>query len=758
MLEKVPFLLENVDDVRGRIRRLEKEEGKQAQLWKLLKESARNAPMSFGWFTPFVALMTKNKEDIEHARKIIFTYIDKLEPMSFCSGLQYHFWCFAFPHAKICMYFQWLCTIGAFEQDEISYIEERLVSYHFVNFFYGMRTKPEPECVDNQTLSLALSCTIVGYLFSQGVNASRMAQIMLRDGSRRLPEVIGDMPVSGYSGEGSSYMDCVNGPAIPLAVEVLERLTGEKGLLFRELAPNMARPVNVLRMVAREFMPGGLLLPWDNYGYQFGVRSALAYGASRTGERLFYDVLEQECIWTYDIGVGWAYDDLVWTLIWWPSEENERTGEEGSNWFEPSIGGTLVSADRNHYLMQMWDKSTPVIPTRAHVNPNAVLFNGYKVPISADGSPMPERQHTFQFEDTWRSVGFLAINTETRYNYGDGCCGAHSCILIDLQEGMRAYEDYPETEDSGYDAEKRSIYADVTPIYRENFPDVEKVYRKSAWHCGRFFTIEDVVCASKSHLVTSRFLFRPEVSVNGRCVRVETPEGVVLYLQELLLENEIHIKEIENHPFKPDARSQAVDFEGEGKQMHRLFVAMISNTVEETKELTGFVAAGDPQGGWSYEEASAALQASDTVVPMKLPAYMETSLPNYRTWWYRKTITKTLGPAFVKLPAGIYEPRLFLNGREADLSGFKISQELIAPRVKLPRELEQDNELEIVFRVNVPVSHYDGDGDGTIGMTGGMWLCRPVKEEALLDASYQDGRIEVVTDRQVYRADYGLQM
>ena len=52
-----------------------------------------------------------------------------------------------------------------------------------------MRTKPEPECVDNQALSLCLSTTIVGYLFSQGDSPSEMAKLMLRDGLRRLPGV-----------------------------------------------------------------------------------------------------------------------------------------------------------------------------------------------------------------------------------------------------------------------------------------------------------------------------------------------------------------------------------------------------------------------------------------------------------------------------------------------------------------------------------------------------------------------------------------
>lgn len=755
MQKDAPFLMKDMDALRDRILS-GRISGKMSELWNLIRTSARNAPADFGWFVPFVAVVTREKQDIENARKIIFTYIDKMDPMSFCSGLQYHFWCFAFPHAKVSMYFQWLCSVGAFSAEEEEYISQRLISYQFTNFFYGMRTKPDPECVDNQTLSLCLSNTMVGYIFSQGEKPSKMAQIMFEEGKRRLPNVIGDMPISGYTGEGSSYMDCVNGAAIPLAVEVLELISGETDLLFRAFAPSGARPVSVLRMVAREFMPGGLLLPWDNYGYQFGVRSALAYGAAKTGEKLFFRVLEKECIWSYDIGIGWAYDDLVWTLCWWPETE-PKDEDDGRNWFEETIGGTLVSGDGNQYLMQMWDQSGPVIPTRAHVNPNAVLFNGYRVPISADGSPMPNKPHSFQFDDTWRTVGFISINTQTRYNYGDGCCGAHSGIIIDDCEGMRAYGEYDQAKDAAYgQGAERSICADVTPIYRENFEDATEVYRKSSLQCDRFFLVEDYVRFEKPHKITSRFLLRPEAAVAEGHVKVVTPEGVTLYLKNLIDGDRIDIREVEYHPYKPDGRSQAVDFYRTGREVRRLFLAFASNRIGERQEITDVRVVGDETGGYGYEEASGLLKTSHCRVPMKLPAYMEAQLPNYRTWWYEKNVKKRKGKAYLKLPVGMWNARLFLNGEEADLGKFKISGELLGPLVELPGRFEELEELTVTLKVDVPVGHYDGGGDGTIGMTGGMWLCYPAREEVVEEAYWRDGRVYVKTGLGEYACEYRL--
>ncbi|MFN8446035.1 MAG: hypothetical protein U0175_34910 [Caldilineaceae bacterium] len=757
MLLHQPLLLDDIDELRRSVRALEEQTGRRSELWRLLKNSARSAPMNYPWFTPFVALITQEAQDIENARQVLRTYLSKLNPMTFSTGLQFHFWCFAFPHAKWSLYFQWLCTLGAFARAEQAEMAQQLIQYHFLNFFYGLRTKPEPECVDNQALSLAFSNALVGYIFTQGDNPSKMAQRMLDDGLRRLPTMIGDMPPSGYSGEGSSYMDCVNGPAIPLAVELLQRITGETGLLYRAFTTGGCLPINVLRMVAREWMPGGLLLPWDNYGYQFGVRSPIAYAARHTGEPIFYDILEKECIWTYDIGVGWAYDDLVWTLIWWP-EQLPKVGENSRSWFEPEVGGALVSGDQNFYVMQMWDESAPEIPTRAHVNPNAVLFNGYGVPLSADGSPAPEGVPRFRFADTFRQVSFLTMGGEDVYNYGDGCGGAHSIILVDDWEGLRIFGERQQFRNSTADLTQKTIHCDVTPLYQERYPDVLTVQRKSTLCAERFFAVEDWVEFAQPHRITSRFLLRPDLVTSEAGVKIQTPEGVTLHLIELLNRGQqtIHTETVTSHPFKPDRRSLIADFSLEAAQTHRLFIAWISRTIAPAERLSDFQSLPDPGADLTFASVLPQLVSSTLYLPMLLPAHMEASVPIVTRWWYRKITRKKSGKAWLKLPVGMTRPQLYLNGQPIDLSPYATSGELIAPHVPLPAHLEALDEIEIVLRTDVPISHYEGGGDGTMGMTGGITLCYPVPEEKLLSASYVDGAIRLVTDQQVYQVPYAL--
>jgi len=751
-----PFLLDDVAALRARILALKPEDGRRFELWTTLRDSARRAPHDFGWFVPFVATITRDSGDIARAREIVDAYLAKLDPISFSTGLQFHFWCFAFPHAKVALYFQWLCSIGAYTAAEAEEISQRLIEYHFVNFYYGMRDKPEPECVDNQALALVLSNTIVGHLFSAGENPSQMAQIMLRDGLRRLPQMLAGLPKSGYTGEGSDYMNCVVAPAVALAVEVLERVGGHKDALTIPLEPGGSEPSAVIRMMARCFMPGGLLLPWDNYGFEFGMRSSIAFGARRLGDDAFFQILESEVIWTYDIGIGWAYDDLVWTLIWWPTDEPQSIDPNWRDWFEPEIGAAFASTDGNCYVMQMWDESEPVYPTRAHVNPNAVLFSGFRVPISADGAPPEGLPHRFQFEDTWREVSFLAMGEKTRYNFGDGCAGAHSVVLLDGNEGMRARQRYEQLANSNQ-LGATAVSAEVTPIYRESFPDVLEVTRQTQLHEDRFITIIDRVRASKKHKRTSRFVFRPEVSAMKGGVRVRTPEGVTLQLVDVTGSAAVTIEPAANVPAKPDRASVLVDFSSTGESAHRILLALVSRELETDEQITGVAVIPDSTPGLDFDAARAQLLASKVEVPMQLPAYLEADLPAQQDWWYRALIPKRPGPGWLRLPLGMHSPQLYLNAQPIDLSPFEFSRELIAPRLAIPAALEDALEIELVLRLTVPKGHHDGKGWGTIGMTGGLGLGYPVAEERILSTNLDGQKLSVVTSQRTVELELSLE-
>lgn len=753
-----PLLIDDIDQLRYRLLNSETTHGRSADLWRLIVRCARSAPFSFPWFTPFVAVITRDPRDIAHAAEVIRRYVSKLDSMYFSTGLQFHFWCFAFPHAKWSLYFQWLCTLDAFDDAEAKHIAEQFIEYHFVNFLYGMRTKPEPECVDNQALSLALSATLLGYVFTQPPHSSQMATLIRDEGLRRLPVILGDMPPSGYSGEGSSYMDCVNGPAVALAVELLERITDESNLLHRPFTLNGATPYAVLKMVAYEWMPGSLLLPWDNYGYQFGVRAPLAYAAKKTGEALFSDILEHEALWSYDIGTGWAYDDLPWTLIWWPDSTNAHTPKTNRSWFQAHVGGALVSTDRQYYAMQMWDASTPVVPTRAHVNPNALLFNAHGVPLSADGSPTSTGAARFKFADTVRQVNFLTMGQIDEYNYGDGCGGAHSVMLVDGWEGMRNFADGPQIRASSIaDTHALSLMCDVAPTYQERWPDIASVCRRTTLCAQRFFVVEDMCRATEQHQWTQRFVLRPSFVPTTHGVKIQSPEGVVLHLIPVLVDAHVVTESVTGHPAKPDGCCGIADFVYHGTHMHQLTLAWMASTRQRGAQIRHFSAIADETDSLTYADARLQLQASTITLDMQLPPYMEADVAIIKRWWYRVIVAKPENADWIQLPLGMLHPRLWLNDEEIDLTPYRQSAELIAPHVTLPSHFFGQRTLDIVMCVDVPISHYEGGGDGTIGLSGGVWWIHPIEEEEVISCHLRDGTLIVQSSHAVYVEPYSLQ-
>lgn len=751
-----PYLLENIAQLRLELSR--GSESKQ-KLYQVLLNSVRANPQGYAWFAPFVAVISGQETDIANARQVIFNYMAKLEPMSYSSGLQYHFWCFAFPHAKVALYFQWLCTIKAFSPAEEEKIRKELIRYHFINFYYGMRTKPRPECTDNQALSLVLSTALLGSLFAA---ESKMASIMRAEGLERLPEIIAKIDPSGYSGEGSSYMDCVNGPAIPLSIELLERETSTINLINKVLEPGCGTPADVLQMIARSWMPGGLLLPWDNYGYQHGVRSTLAYGALKLGDPLFAWLLEHESNLSYDIGIGWAYDDLLWTIIWWPDQHQSDTGLElpGRSWMHPNIGGALVSDNHDYYGALLWDSSTPEVPTRSHVNPGMVLFNAFGVPLSADGSPAAPYPARFSFSDTWQSFQHF-IGEAGKYNYGDGCAGAHSVLLIDNNESMRAHAEYDQVESSLLCPQENYLAVDVTPLYQENFPDVRQVKRKMQLHADRIFILEDYFAAEQNHLVAARFLFRPDW-LDAVCgAAIMTPEGVTLNMVEVLGSCQLKTENIENHPAKPDNSCRLADYVSEGKTIRHLFCICLGNSSGPESILTDFNALSadiDSVKIADLDTLRNQLQQSAIHLNLALPPHMEAQLPVSKTWLYYKQVRLTRQDCFIRLPLGLINPQLFLDGREIDLEPWRTSMELIRPLVPLPEDQQAlpARQLEIILKTDVPISHYEGGGEGTTGLGGGIGICGKAEPELLHSADYFAGRLTVTTNRKTYELEYDL--
>jgi hypothetical protein len=744
------FYLDDLDALRAKLTRASRDGTRMGRVWDSVVRRARNAPGDFPWFTPLVALVNSEPQDIENAKVTIRRYLGTLDAQSFGMGLHFHYWCWAFPHARWALYFQWLCALGAWDPAEERRLREEFLTFQYVNFFSGMRTKPEPECVDNQALSLCFSNALIGQLFG---GDSAIARRMAADGLRRLPDMLGGFPPSGYSGEGSTYMDHVVGPSIPFVVELLERVKG--GDWFnRELPPNGGSAASVCRMIGREWMSCGLTLPWDHYGYGAGVRSCLAYAARRTGDPFYAGLLERQADWAYDVQIGWGYDDLPWSLVWWP--EGKGSGVEGGgwrdeqpgvangfrSWAEPEVGAALVSDDAELYLMQMWDESAPHYPTRAHVNPNAVVLAAHGSPLTVDGIP-GKGCTAFDYPDTWREVGYMDLGQKRKFNFGVGCAGGHSVLLVDGWEGMRAFSEYPQAKLCEFLEKEKSVTAEVTPLYRERWPDARVVCRRSRLCHERFWLIEDFARFDQAHAFTARFYLRPERIPATRGVMIETAEGIRLHLLPLLGSDNVHVETVAGYPDRLDGASLRVDFIQHGTECRWLWLAWPEATRRvASDESDGWAALPDAASALDPAAARAGLVTVAQRIPFTEPPFMLADLPVSRRWWFRKTIAIPAGASWLRLPRRMLEPRLWIDGAEIDLASHAMRMGLLEPEISLPPSAA-GRTVEILLRCDTGHSQYAAGGNGGSGFSGHPALLVPQSAPGIESAEYRNGQVTV---------------
>jgi len=746
MGKHTPFYLDNLSALREKLARAERDGTRMGQVWSALHRRAQAAPEAFPWFTPFVAMVTQAPTDLETARRAIRGYVDTFPVSPFGMGLQFHFWCFAFPHARWALYFQWLHSIGAWEPEEAQRLAEEFVRFQFVHFFYGMRTKPEPECVDNQTMSLCYANALHGQLFATPPFSSALAARMGEDGARRLPSMLGGMPPSGYSGEGSTYMDCVVGPSIPFIVELLERAHGGDWFT-RALPPEGGSASAIVRMIAREWMPNGLLLPWDHYGYMLPTRSCMAYGAYRTGEPIYHALLEEHANWNFETSIGWGYDDLVWSLVWWPEARPTVVGPVFPSWAEPTVGGALLSDDARLYLMQMWDHTNPGDPGRAHMNPNALVLSAYGSPLTMDGIPN-QTCTALNFEGTWKEVAGADF-TPRRYSFGPGCAGSHSVLLVDGAAWQRALSTYHQAD--LVDADAATLTGDVTPLYREHWPDTRVVRRRSRCVANRCWLIEDLACFNEEHDITARWYLRPRQVATPHGVAIETAEGVRLTLLPLLGTDNPVTQQIDGFPDRLDGASLQVDFTQRGREVRWLWLAWPEETRRVLAEVTDgwTVVAGD---ALSLHEARAALDASPLHLPFTQPAFMLADLPVTRGWWYRRTIDAPDGRWWLRLPALLHRPHLWINDTEIDLTTYTQLMALLPIQVPI----DTAGPVEITVYTECGVSQYGADDGGGTGFSGIPAVMCPAPSQALHRADYADGRVTVVSADGNWSFDHAL--
>ena len=743
-LNEKPFYIDDLNQLIAKLETACNNNTVMGKVWTSVKQRAQKARGSFAWFEPFVAMVTGDGEDIRSACDMVRNYVCTLEPLAYHPATHFHSWCYAFPHARWALCFQWLYSIGAFEREEALDIAEKFTAHQFFYNFSCMRVKPDPECVDNQTMSLCLSSALIGIMFGNPPFNSSVARRMFREGISRLPVLLDELPESGYSGEGSTYMDCVIAAAVPLTTELLERVYS--GGYF-------SKAEKTVRMTAMEWMPDGLLLPWDHYGFAIPNSQCISYAAKKIDAQKYCNMLERYTDWSHSLSTGWGYDDLIWTLIWWP--ENREYSEKTTvfeSWCKPDVGACLVSENSDLYLMQMWDESSRDNVARFHCNPNSLILSAYGSPLFVDGCP-DKSCDRFCFSETERVVDYMSL-TPDKVNDGYGCAGAHSVILVDNYEAMRSADDSKQAELISFDKENKEITADAAGIYKQSFKDAKTVIRRSRLCLDRFFIVEDYIVFENKHTFTSRFITRPDVQITDDGMLVTTPEQVTLQIVPLLDAGSCSAEYVSGYPNVLDGRSAIIDSKKSGTEARWLWIMLAKDCKKEICDVSdGWKVIRDDTQGMSYDEAALKLADSEFEADCTRPAFFLHDCPVSKRWWYYKKI-KNPGNVrwWLQLPKNLRNARLWVNGAEISLKNYECSMNLISPLIEMP--VYACDSLDITFYTEVGISHYKDEREGT-GFFGRAAVYTEEKAE-LIKAVYENSIITVTDGDDTYEIEHAL--
>lgn len=720
----------DLEVVRHKLRRAESSPGRMRDVWNAVRRMAYAEPDRNQWYTPFVAAVEQDEDLARHAKHAIDGHLASAEERG-SAGYLFNIWCFAFPHCRWAIWFDVLRQAGFYTREEADQLGARFLLIQHRDHHAGLRVKPYPECVDNQAASLCLSSVVVGTLFADSPGGGHLARYMREEGARRLEAMIGGMPASGYSGEGSTYQGRIVAFAIPFLVEMLERIENEE-IFDRPLPPNGTSAEDILRMTSRLWMPGGLLLPWDDYGYQFGLKFPLAYLAHRTGDEHALALLEHVANWPR-MGIesgGWGFDEAVWALAFWPQREAPVRPPRWSGWSNDEVGGTLVSEDGSRYLMQMWDP-TGAMCTRSQVNPNSLVLEADGVPLTADGAKEDDCE-AIHWPDAVheRAVGSGHVQ---RVDLSKGVAGAHNCILVDGRETMRPGDDYERSRLVSHDPEDGAIAGDVTGLYADVFDDCRLVRRRSRLVEDRFWLVEDMVQFDDPHEFTSRWYFRPGVEATENGVDLRTPEGVGLQMRSLLGEVSPSVERIEGFPRDPDGCSDRMDCAKKGRTARWLWALWPVAHREVLEELSeGWRAA--PLGRDASGGAVRNVDARTDMHPGGLP-WMQAGAPVADAYGLcREVSVPAEGNWFLRLPRGIsHEVRLWIDGEEVEIPGPVRRARLLPPYVPCPEKLTGQSTVEIALLMPLETGHENGEHNLTNTPDGAVAVCAPVEAPETMD-------------------------
>jgi hypothetical protein len=239
-------------------------------------------------------------------------------------------------------------------------------------------------------------------------------------------------------------------------------------------------------------------------------------------------------------------------------------------------------------------------------------------------------------------------------------------------------------------------------------------------------------------------MLRPEWrAASGGGIEIETAEGVRLRILPLLGPDVVETRTIEGFPDRLDGRCVRADFVQRGRECRWLFLVFPFRGREEAEDVSAhWTVVADPAAAFGPDEARAALARSALRFSIEMPPFLQARLPPTKRWWYARELKRPRpGRWWVRLPRGLAEPAVWIDGVAVDVSARWRLAELMPLDVELPAAAAS---VAFVLRTDTGDRQYEANSaHGRGSFHGRAVILAGVGGDETLEASYRDGTVAV---------------
>ena len=544
-----------VPDYSGLKRKLSAPSPTLGRLYGRFRQQLESAPQ-FRRDHIFLPALLGEPEAVAEAKAIVWelahdhlALADKQSPSATASAqesLDAHIWCVAPRAMRLAVYFTWLDAQNAWTPAESRRLGSALLDF-FDHYVIPVLRARVPGG-HNQQFSMTFCSAVVGQAFATVDGVAERAQALRDWALPKFKQTLGLMPASGYSGEGSTYQSDVVSPLVMWAGVFLEQL-GEREVWTRRHEPNGACLADTLQVEAAMGSCGGLLPPWDHYGWaRIHNLAARTLWAGLSGNEQFLPVAEDA--WDEESFIAWRNDDRLWTLVYWPEREDGGQSSVVSHqskapatdhcspitdhsspltgWSLPTVGAAVEQLPLRLRVMSVWDRCAGSLQgvCRGQVNPNHLMIELDGEPISADGWE-DGRERLVSDASLLRTLDTLSTVEQdmVRQQFGSvenwvrnnqhGFLGQASAILVD---GWESY--FPRQSREGRllfehrQADRHTFTSEAAAYYQPAF-DITSMRRTVSMNAAGVTWIVDDMVADFAHAFTWRLWLRRGVAQVG---------------------------------------------------------------------------------------------------------------------------------------------------------------------------------------------------------------------------------------------------